>query len=235
MINELDEYEKFKLLRPLYSDHVFDSNGIPIIKKDDFNFEDLNDIYLCNFKNIKSFPDKKKTIVIMFNYDKIIDTIWNDPLKYLPKLLEFKAICSPDYSVNPKMNINCIRYNVFRNRWIGCFLQEKGVKVIPTIQWASEDTYDLCFSGVEKGSVVIVSTIGCLKNKDVFLNGFNEMKRRIAPVLIIVFGKMIDGMTGTFLHFNYEDCFMKKETYEQLRLFPVDNIFTISGGISYGQ
>ena len=41
-------------------------------------------------------------------------------------MLEFKAICTPDYSVYPNMNINDIRFNVYRNRWIGCMLQEKG-------------------------------------------------------------------------------------------------------------
>ena len=68
------------------------------------------------------------------------------------------------------MNINDIRFNVYRNRWIGCMLQEKGYKVIPTIQWALEDTYDICFSGVEKGSVIIISTLGCIHNKDTFIN-----------------------------------------------------------------
>ena len=78
----------------------------------------------------------------------MINKLWDDPFRYLPKLLEFKAICTPDYSVYPNMNINDIRFNVYRNRWIGCMLQGKGYKVIPTIQWALDDTYDICFSGV---------------------------------------------------------------------------------------
>ena len=40
--------------------------------------------------------------------------------------------------------------------------------------------YDICFSGIEKNSIVIVST-GCMNNQKVFLKGFNEMKKRIEP------------------------------------------------------
>lgn len=230
MTNGQNDYEKFKILRPLYSNHKFDNNGIPIIKKEVFDYSEWSNTYVCNFKNIKSQKQKDKSIVLMFNYDNVINSIWNDPYKYLTKMMGFKAICSPDYSVYPGMNINDIRYNVYRNRWTGCFLQEKGFKVIPTIQWCEEDTYDICFSGVEKSSVVIVSTIGCQKNADIFLKGFNEMKRRLVPSLIIVFGKMISGMTGTFLQYDYKDCFVRKQDYEQLRLFPIDNVFSIVGG-----
>ncbi len=172
----------------------------------------------------------------MFNYDNIINNIWNDPYKYLIKFLGFKAICTPDYSVYPGMNINDIRYNIYRNRWIGCLWQEKGFKVIPTIQWALEDTYDMCFSAVEKGSVVIISTLGCSSNYDVFLKGFNKMKEVIEPSLIIVFGKMLEGMTGTFLHFDYMDSFVYKEkSFKQLSLFPLDSVFKIERGDYYGK
>lgn len=235
MINGQDDYGKYKILRPLYSDHDYDNNGFPVIKKDDFDYGEWNDTYLCNFKNIKSHGQKNKSIVIMFNYDNVINGLWNDPFRYLPKLLGFKAVCTPDYSVYPGMNINDVRYNVYKNRWIGCMLQEKGYKVIPTIQWALEDTYDICFSGVEEGSVVIISTLGCINNKEIFLKGFNEMKKRIKPSLIIVFGKMIEGMVGTFLQYEYKDSFMRKQDYEQLRLFPIEKVFKLEGGEYYGQ
>ena len=60
------------------------------------------------------------------------------------------------------------------------------------------------------------------------------MKKRIKPSLIIVFGKMIEGMEGKFLHYEYKDCFMRKKDYEQLRLFPIEKVFTLEGGEYYG-
>ena len=51
------------------------------------------------------------------------------------------------------------------------------------------------------------------------------MKKRINPPLIIVFGDMVDGMTGPFINFQYKDSFNVK--YEQLRLECVSPVFTI--------
>lgn len=236
MIHGQKNYEKYKVLRPLYSNHKYDKYGFPIIKKDNFNFECWNKTKVCNFKNIKSQNDKENSIVLMFNYDNIINKIWNDPYRYLSKLLGFKAICTPDFSIYPNMNINDIRYNIYKNRWIGCLLQEKGYKVIPTIQWSCEDTYDMCFSGIEKGSTVIISTLGCTSNCRIFLDGFNRMKDVIEPSLIIVFGDMMPGMTGTFLQFNYEDSFNKpQKNYEQLSLFPLGKVFRIERSDCYGK
>ena len=89
------------------------------------------------------------------------------------------------------------------------------------------DTYDICFSGIEKGSIVIVSTIGCQEQTEAFINGFEEMKYRINPPLIIVIGDMIDGMTGDFINFRYDECFNPSSKYDQLRLDGISRLFTI--------
>ena len=51
------------------------------------------------------------------------------------------------------------------------------------------------------------------------------MKKRIRPPLIIVYGEMIDGMTGTFLNFKYRDAFSSK--YEQLKIPNLPAFFSI--------
>lgn len=91
------------------------------------------------------------------------------------------------------------------------------------------DTYDICLSGLERGSVVVISTIGCADYADVFLAGFNEMKARLDPPLIIVYGDMIKGMTGTFINFAYTDAFQQDRRYEQMRFEGISKIFTVKG------
>ncbi len=93
------------------------------------------------------------------------------------------------------------------------------------LQWCTPDTYDLCFSAVEQNSVVIVLTLGCKDNQEVFLDGFREMKKRLSPSLIIVYGDMISGMTGRFLQVKYSDAFAKK--YVQLAIPGFSPIFEI--------
>ena len=83
------------------------------------------------------------------------------------------------------------RYNTFRNRWVGAYLTNKGIRVIPTISWGLENTFDFCFNGIEKGSTVAVSTyMACAHGnradqKDFFMAGYNEMLKRIEPETII--------------------------------------------------
>ena len=114
------------------------------------------------------------------------------------------------------------------NRWLGVTYQTLGLKVFPTIQWGDESTYGYCFSAVEKESIVVISTLGCKKDINTFLNGFNEMKKIIEPKIIIVYGDMIKGMSGKFINFKYEEAFIKKNQNEQISLWNNNGIFEIS-------
>ncbi len=120
------------------------------------------------------------------------------------------------------MNINDIRYNTYLSKWVGSVWQAHGLTVIPTVGWAGPETYDICFNGIEKGSIVVISAVGSQTDYKIFIDGFNEMKARIKPELIIVYGKLLPGMTSRFFSFSYRDCFSKIDLYEnleQLQLF----------------
>lgn len=203
-------YDKYLIMHELLEVHSYDEYQFPIIKKDDFIIGDLEKLKVVNFPNMNYVVDKENTAILMFKFDKVLNRLWNDPYKYLMHFIGFKAICTPDFSVFPGMNLNDVRFNVYRNRWIGAFLQENNIKVIPTIQWCDKNTYDICFSGIEKGGVVFISTLGCIKHPELFLKGFNEMKKRLEPKLILVYGKIIEGMTGKMISFAYEDAFIRK-------------------------
>ena len=77
--------------------------------------------------------------------------------------------------------------NTFRSRWFGAFWQDLGAKVIPTISWGDERTWDFCFDGVEEGWVVFVATY-CLEYPDRFMAGYNKMLEVIKPSAVIVCG-----------------------------------------------
>ena len=39
--------------------------------------------------------------------------------------------------------------SVFKNRWCGAYWQSKGLKVIPTVSWGDERSFDFCFMFVD--------------------------------------------------------------------------------------
>lgn len=108
------------------------------------------------------------------------------------------------------MNITIQLYNTFRNRWCGAYLANKGIKVIPTVNWANEDTFDFCFEGIEKGSIVAVSTYMVQEHnnhsdqKEFFMKGYNEMLRRIEPSKIICYSEPFPEMQGDIIYIDYE-------------------------------
>ena len=54
-----------------------------------------------------------------------------------------------DFSMYMNMDWHGIYDGVYKNRWAGVYCQFKGLNVIPSVGWASESTYDICFAGIE--------------------------------------------------------------------------------------
>ena len=226
-------YMDFLVVRPEISGVNLDKNGMPIIKKTDFDYLKYRKTFVTNFSNLNSVYDKDKTIIDMFNYDKVLERLWNDPLRYVAKFQGLLATASPDFSVYPKMSKYEIEHNVFKSRWLGALWQSLGIKVIPTVSWADEKTYDICFSGLELGTAVIISTLGVDKNYGMFISGFNEMVKRIRPSLIIVVGKIYSDMEGDFLHYSLTDTFNQRKVLERLSLFENSNYIQRKDGKMY--
>lgn len=126
-------------------------------------------------------------------------------------------------------------YNVFRNRWCGAYWASKGIRVIPTVNWGDESTFDFCFEGIEKGSVVAVSTYMASEHdnsrdqKEWFMAGYNEMLRRIEPEKIICYNTPFPEMQGDIVYVDYERSSWKYMSYE--RSFQKENLeaFKIDG------
>lgn len=96
-------------------------------------------------------------------------------------------------------------FSVFMNRWCGAYWQSYGLTVIPTISWSTKDSYDFCFSGVEMGSIVAVSTLGVLREEKLFMDGYNEMYRRIKPEYVYCYGKTFKEMMGEVYGIKYNE------------------------------
>lgn len=117
--------------------------------------------------------------------------LWKNPDAYLPMLQQFQAVCTPDFSTYTDFPKAVQVYNHYRKHWLGAYWQEHGIKVIPTISWSDEASFDWCFDGEPVGGTVAVSSVGTQGNRTsarLFEAGYNEMKRRLHPAQIIMYG-----------------------------------------------
>lgn len=156
--------------------------------------------------------DVENTEAIGFNYvigcrhpeDKIVhfylddyqfERVWNDPNRYVPLLSKFKAVFSPDFSLYIDFPKAVQIFNHYRKQWCSAYWQEHGIKVIPSICWSDEESFDWCFDGVPKHSLISISSIGGFgnhseHNKELWLTGYEKCLEVLEPSQVILFGKM---------------------------------------------
>ena len=149
---------------------------------------------LIGFNYAKSSEDKN-TGIHFFIDDYQFERCWNNPEEYLDILKDYECVLSPDFSLYLDMALPVKMWNIYRSRLLGQYWQTNGIKVIPTISWAEEKTFDFAFEGIPTGSIVAVSTIGVKQKEEcnsIFKLGMDEMIKRIQPKVILCYGGKVD-------------------------------------------
>lgn len=123
--------------------------------------------------------------------DYQFERIWNNPRKYIERMMQFDCTLTPDFSLYLNMPFAMKVWNVYRSRLIGQMMQDAGITVIPTLSWAEPETFSFAFDGIEPGGVVSVSTIGVKRDKEaaaIFRAGMDEAIKRLQPSHVVVYG-----------------------------------------------
>lgn len=184
------------------NENVSDFWQMPIIKNDNFIPSKL-----IGFNYAKT--SKEKNVGIHFYLDDYqFERLWNNPEEYIDILRQYECILSPDFSLYMDMPMPMKIWNIYRSRLIGQYYQSQGIKVIPTLSWAEEETFEFCFEGIPKGSIVSISTIGVKKNKEalkIWKAGVDELIRRIEPSTILIYGGKLDYDYGDIEVIYYEN------------------------------
>lgn len=190
---------------PLFMRNNYNSDGkwgLPVIKKQTIDTTAI-ELIACSDTRPHEREDNKRFGVHFFVDDYRFNGIYDNPEKTLDKYSQYKFLLSPDYSTYADMNLWRQIESVAKNRWVGAYWQSKGLTVIPTISWGLSQSFDFCFDGVEKHSIVAVGMIGCKKNRINFMRGYNVMLEKIQPKKIICFGTPFDEMKGNIVKVDY--------------------------------
>ena len=76
---------------------------------------------------------------------------------------------------------------------IGNYLQRQGRNIIPNIRFADDRTFDFCFDGLPRNSVLALGSLGCVKNKisrRIFEEGLLETISRLEPEILVLYGPL---------------------------------------------
>jgi len=192
--------QSYKLIR---NDYPTDSKwGMPTIKKCTVDITGIKLVGIDKTKKVDKSKNISKT-VHFFVEDIKIERVYNYPDKYILQLAQYPHVLTPDYSMYRDMPLAIQLISTFKNRWCGAYWQEHNLSVIPTVSWSTIESFEFCFDGLEYETVVAISTLGCLEEKDRFLRGYFEMKNRINPKQVLCFGKPFSEMGDEVIMVDY--------------------------------
>lgn len=107
-------------------------------------------------------------------------------------LRHFAGTITPDFSTNQDFPKPWKTFNTYRMRAYGHWLGRLGHQVINGVRWGTAETYEYCFEGIPRRSVVCVGTVASglklVRNRPVFEEGLREMLRVLRPHTVVVYG-----------------------------------------------
>lgn len=164
--------------------------------------EEYDGCQFVAFSEAKDAAQRELKGVHFFIDDYRFLRTWNAPASYIKLLQQFRYVMSPDFSTYTDFPMAIQIYNHYRKHWLAAFWQQNGIKVILTISWGTEESYEWCFDGEPRNSVVAISSIGTQKgkeSKELFLHGYEKMVEVLEPDTIIFYGKVPDECKGNII------------------------------------
>ena len=145
-----------------------------------------------SFNFMRGDKEPRKHAIHFFIDDYQFERIWDSPTTYLPKIQQYAAVCTPDFSTYNDFPRAQQVWNKFRNHWMGAFWQYYGVNVIQTVVWTDDPADDeWVFDGNAPNAPVAVSALGTQKSKElkeIFSRGYRAMIERLHPSAIMFYG-----------------------------------------------
>ncbi|MCI6809465.1 MAG: DUF4417 domain-containing protein [Spirochaetia bacterium] len=144
----------------------------------------------------ENLKDASNRSIHFFQHDYLFEPTIRSESKSISKLEVFKkyqSVILPDCSIYTNLPLPVQQYQTYKSRAFGIFLSDNGVNIIPSVRWGDKYSWDFCFSGIMKNSLLAVGTLSALgtsEDKRNFHAGFLEMLNRLEPASLIIYGKL---------------------------------------------
>lgn len=151
------------------------------------------------FNEVLSHKTPATQMVHFYLHDYQFERVWNNLDKYTKILKRHPLVCTPDFSMFTDTPKAVQLMQAYRQRAVGAYWQQHGLTVIPTVNWSTPDSFDWAFDGLPTNSIISLSTLGSLGNKQTaqaFRVGYEEMKKRLQPKEILCYGRIPAWLQG---------------------------------------
>ena len=155
------------------------------------------------FEKAKRVSDKRQ-YVHFYMHDRYFSSVLTATHKYLDLLKQFDGVITPDCTLLVNQAPCIQQTNTYFNRAVGFYLQKHGIPVIANVRWSDERSFEFCFLGIPKHTIVCISTHGCLRtseDKRLMEVGVEEMLRVLEPSDVLVHGHMPENLFKRFYQY----------------------------------
>jgi hypothetical protein len=99
-------------------------------------------LYNWGIDSTSGMKDLSKIVLSFYCWDEYIEPWWDSPAKHMSKVIhaKIKYAITPNYTPNFMTRTESL-WQLFKSRWIGRYLQEIGVRVMPDLQIREEDEF----------------------------------------------------------------------------------------------
>ncbi len=176
---------------------------MPIIRREELPQGPI-DLVACSRTRKDDTDENLRKGVHFFVDDYRFNVFRRRPDASIDKFRQYAFILSPDFSRYNEMPTWKVIEAIGMNRWQGAYWQSQGLKVIPSVGWATPYSYRFCFCGIERNAPVAVTTNGNRMSKRGYLHGYDAMLDALDPSAVICLGKPFSEMRGNVIHVKYD-------------------------------
>ena len=144
---------------------------------------------------------RRKGWVHFYEDDVKFERVWNNPERYLRILEQFEGVIAPDFSVYRDMPLVMQQWNIYRSRAMAHALQARGQKVVASLRFGDERTFETACLGIPRNASFAVGTHGLMRGrheKELFAAGIDYSVTRLDPKAIIVYGSVPEDIFGKY-------------------------------------
>jgi hypothetical protein len=164
----------------------------------------MHAVNLDNIENVQLVPFSRamnqsctdyNAFVDCFEDDYQFERLWNDPFRYLARLMLFAGIIEPDFSTCVDFPVAHKAYNVYRNQALGSFFQRNGILCVPNVRCEPELPWML--DGTPHRSTIAIGARAAVKkpaDREVLMRSARFAIDVLEPTGIIWYGSVSYGI-----------------------------------------
>ena len=129
-----------------------------------------------------------RTILCFYTSDSRFENWWGEPSKYTAKMLNAGIACAVthDFSMFAGYPRVLHLFNAYRTKWLGRYMQEAGIKIIPNITFCDEESLVMSCTGIPVGAPVIAKQLQTVEAEKEDPKALAERQRLLVEMVNMV-------------------------------------------------